>query len=169
MWLAGSRAKCARANRTPGWVLPKRWSPPRGGPPLQAGGRSWQGRPAGDGCLEVWNQNYFFVSHSNKSNAKMKRSSNTGDSNSNRSRNNRRSRNNSSSNNIYCSICNSFSKAGQKKFSLMWFIDPVQNFGKKTLQPSILRSSMTNGQMCRTLLRVKERRFSHITTWYIFI
>ena len=45
----------------------------------------------------------------------------------------------------------------------MWFIDPVQNFGKNCLTPSNFRSSMTNGHKWRTLFRVYEVLFSQ--TW----
>lgn len=46
----------------------------------------------------------------------------------------------------------------------MWSIDPAQNLPKNFLAPSALRSWITNGQRCRTLLRENRSLFSTTTT-----
>ena len=43
---------------------------------------------------------------------------------------------------------------------LMWFIEPVQNFGYNTFAPRFFKSSITNGQRCKTLFRENRTRCS---------
>lgn len=48
--------------------------------------------------------------------------------------------------------------------SLMWSIEPAQNFPKNFLAPSIRRSWITNGHKCNTLFLLMRSRFSTTTT-----